>query len=60
MNLQEFRCTGCGKLLGKVEGRAEILCKNKIVVAAGRREPCNTMNRIDTMKEARDAHENLE
>lgn len=56
MNLQEFRCSGCGKLLGKVDGRAEILCKNK-VLSSGRREPCNTMNKIDTIKEARDAHE---
>lgn len=24
--LQEFRCSGCNKLLGKIEGRAEIIC----------------------------------
>lgn len=26
MMLQEFRCSKCNKLLGKIEGRAEIVC----------------------------------
>lgn len=26
MGLQEFRCSKCNKLLGKIDGRAEILC----------------------------------
>lgn len=26
MTLQEFRCSKCNKLLGKIDGRAEIVC----------------------------------
>jgi phage FluMu protein Com len=40
--LQEFRCSRCNKLLGKIEGKAEIVCTR-----------CKTLN----IKEAHEAHE---
>ncbi|WP_407944853.1 Com family DNA-binding transcriptional regulator [Paenibacillus albiflavus] len=41
--MQEFRCSKCNKLLGKIEGRAEIVCIR-----------CKTLN---IHKEAHEAHE---
>jgi len=38
--LVEFRCEKCGRLLGRVEGKAEIKCKR-----------CYKMNYIDTKEE---------
>lgn len=34
MNLKEFRCSNCNRLLGKIDGRAEIVCPR-----------CKTLNR---------------
>lgn len=34
--LKEFRCSNCNKLLGKIEGKAEIVCTR-----------CKTMNKYE-------------
>lgn len=39
-NLYEIHCAGCGRLLGKVRGEAELKCHR-----------CGSVNKLDTEKD---------
>lgn len=46
----DFRCKSCGKLLGKIDGKAEIKCPRCGVINRTREPPPQPKNKIEQIE----------